>query len=309
MQLADRLAKHLDVPLVEGLTRLSAGANMHTYAFDAVRADGSRRPLILRIEPPDLAGLADMPMEAACIAAAGEGGVPVARIVTWSADPAALGSPFLVQERIDGETIPRRILRGDVSGLAGQCGELLARIHRIDPGIVPVADPLSQSWQQYLACDQPRAALDLGFRWLRTHPAPPARREVVVHGDFRNGNLIVRDGIRAVLDWELAHRGDPLEDLGWLCVRAWRFGSPHPVGGFGSYDELFGAYERVSGEPVDREAFHWWLVFGTLRWGVMCMTMARRHTEGATRSVELAAIGRRVCEQEYDLLMLLDGGA
>jgi aminoglycoside phosphotransferase (APT) family kinase protein len=306
----DRLAHHLGVPRVDGLTRLSAGANMHTYAFDAVNTDGTTRPLILRIEPPDLPGLAEIPMEAACITAAAKAGVPVAGIVSWSADSTDLGSPFLVQERIDGETIPRRILRGGVSGLASQCGELLARIHQIDPPEnLPDADPLSQFWEQYLDCDQPRAALDLGFRWLRTHPVPPAKRQVVVHGDFRNGNLIVRNGIRAVLDWELAHRGDPLEDLGWLCVRAWRFGSPHPVGGFGAYEELFGAYERVSGEPVDRAAFRWWLIFGTLRWGVMCMAMARRHTEGATRSVELAAIGRRVCEQEFDLLTLLDGGA
>ena len=128
----------------------------------------------------------------------------------------------------------------------------------------------------------------------------------MLHGDFRNGNLIVgEDGIRAVLDWELVHRGDPMQDLGYLCVRAWRFGGPGPVGGFGSYEDLFAGYERVSGEPVDREAVRWWEVFGTVWWGGACMLQAWRHLSGAERSVELAAIGRRVWEQEYDVLLAL----
>jgi aminoglycoside phosphotransferase (APT) family kinase protein len=133
---------------------------------------------------------------------------------------------------------------------------------------------------------------------------------VVVHGDFRNGNLIVgRDGIRAVLDWELAHLGDPMEDLGWLCVKSWRFGQPLPVGGFGAYAQLLDAYERASGRPVDRVALRWWETLGTLKWGIMCIMQAATHTSGAVRSVELAAIGRRVCEQEWDLLALVAPGA
>ena len=131
----------------------------------------------------------------------------------------------------------------------------------------------------------------------------------MVHGDFRNGNLIVGpDGLRAVLDWELAHRGDPLEDLGWLCVRAWRFGAEPRVGGFGSVDELVGAYEATAGEVVDRDALHWWEVLGTLKWGIICVVQAATHLTGVVRSVELAAIGRRVCEVEHDLLLLLPGG-
>jgi hypothetical protein len=128
----------------------------------------------------------------------------------------------------------------------------------------------------------------------------------VVHGDFRNGNLIVgAEGIRAVLDWELAHLGDPLEDLGWLCVKAWRFGSPLPVGGFGTIEQLITAYEAAGGEPVDEAVLHWWIALGTLRWGIICIFQALTHTTGMVRSVELAAIGRRVCEVESDLLDLL----
>ena len=129
----------------------------------------------------------------------------------------------------------------------------------------------------------------------------------MVHGDFRNGNLIVGpEGIRAVLDWELAHRGDPLEDLGWLCVKAWRFGSPLPVGGFGTVEQLRGRLRRRRRqEPSTGVRLHWWQVLGTLRWGIICIVQALTHTTGLVRSVELAAIGRRVCEVEWDLLELL----
>ncbi len=109
-----------------------------------------------------------------------------------------------------------------------------------------------------------------------------------------------------MLDWELAHLGDPLEDLGWLCVRAWRFGGDGPVGGFGTREDLYAAYEAAGGQPVDPEVARWWEVLGTLKWGVMCIVQAATHLTGQSRSVELAAIGRRVCEQEYDLLALID---
>ena len=130
---------------------------------------------------------------------------------------------------------------------------------------------------------------------------------MIVHGDFRLGNVIVQPGgLAAVLDWELAHLGDPAEDLGWLSVRAWRFGSPHEVAGIGSIDDLLRAYHLANGRPeIDAARVHWWIVAGTLMWGVMCVTQANAHTSGALRSVELAAIGRRIAEQEHDLLALM----
>jgi aminoglycoside phosphotransferase (APT) family kinase protein len=155
------------------------------------------------------------------------------------------------------------------------------------------------------AVGEPHPAFELGLRWLEQH-RPPTGTTGVVHGDFRNGNLVVGpDGLVAVLDWELAHLGDPLEDLGWLSVRAWRFGAPGHVGGFGEVDELIGAYEATSSRRVDRDALAWWEVLGTLKWGVTCMVQAATHLNGVVRSVELAAIGRRVCEVEHDLLALL----
>jgi aminoglycoside phosphotransferase (APT) family kinase protein len=155
------------------------------------------------------------------------------------------------------------------------------------------------------ASGDPRPVFELGLRWLRDN-RPAAREPAVVHGDFRNGNLIVGpDGIRAVLDWELAHIGDPLEDLGWLCARAWRWGQRPVVGGMGSRAELLTAYAEAGGGSLTSQQIFWWQLLATVRWGVMCLEQARTHLSGETRSVELAVIGRRACEMEYDVLRML----
>jgi aminoglycoside phosphotransferase (APT) family kinase protein len=263
-----------------------------------------------------------MATEVALLRAARSAGVPVPAVVLSGGDVDSdgiddrpLGRSWMVVERIEGETIPRRILRDQEFAsarplLTAQCGRALAAVHTIDPESVPGLDPTDQfeRFRELLdAMGQPHPAFELGFRWLeRNRPAP--RADTVVHGDFRNGNLVVGpDGLRAVLDWELAHLGDPLEDLGWLCVRAWRFGASPRVAGFGDVDELVAAYEAAPGSTgtVDREALAWWETMGTLKWGVMCMLQAATHLSGTVRSVELAAIGRRVCEVEHDLLLLL----
>jgi aminoglycoside phosphotransferase (APT) family kinase protein len=301
---------------VTGLVRLSGGASRETWAFDA-----AGRPLILQRERPGGRRLANggMGTEAALLRAAAAEGVPVPAVVATDADADGggdLGPAWMVVERAEGETIARKILR-DVEyapalpKLAGQCGTALAGIHRIDPGPIPGlagGDQVAQLRAALDAVGEPHPAFELGFRWMDAHrPAGAgAGPDRVVHGDFRNGNLVVGpDGLRAVLDWELAHLGDPLEDLGWLCVRAWRFGAEPRVGGFGPVDDLVAAYEAASGTTVDREALAWWEVLGTLKWGIICAVQASTHLTGVVRSVELAAIGRRVCEVEHDLLLLL----
>ena len=153
------------------------------------------------------------------------------------------------------------------------------------------------------------ATFEWAFRWLEANrPAPSAIR--LVHGDFRMGNLIV-DGstLAAVLDWEAVHIGEVYEDLAWFCVRAWRFGAPAELaaGGLGSIEDFVSASERAGGTPVDRAALLWWQVLGTLKWGIICRYQAERHLSGQTRSVELATIGRRVCETEWDVLDLVEG--
>jgi aminoglycoside phosphotransferase (APT) family kinase protein len=310
-ELADALEGAVGAGPVTGLRRLSGGASRETWSFAA-----GERPLILQRSRPGGARRAGMAAEAALLRAARAEGVPVPAVVVSDAEApgGALGDSWMVVEHVAGETIARKILHEDYAlaraVLAGQCGTALARIHRIPPGSIPGltgGDQVAQLQAVLDAVGEPHPAFELGFRWLdRFRPAPSRPEPAVVHGDFRLGNLIVGpDGLRAVIDWELAHTGDPLEDLGWLCVRAWRFGEEPHVGGFGRVDDLVTAYAGESGTDVDRDALAWWEVLGTLKWGIICAMQAHTHLTGTVRSVELAAIGRRVCEVESDLLRLL----
>jgi aminoglycoside phosphotransferase (APT) family kinase protein len=314
--LGDFLARRLgrDAVEVRDLLRLSGGASRETWELTLLDAlDGRTEALILQRVRGGMTESFTMEGEAQLLRAAAVAGVPVAEVVAVSDDASVLGAPFLVMRRVDGETIARRILRDPElaaarSALVGQCADALAAIHRLPTDAGPhlrSGDPVAQLRGLLDGLGQPHPAFELGLRWLdaRRPDDVPAR---VVHGDFRLGNLIVgHDGLRAVVDWELAHLGDPVEDLGWLCVRAWRFGSPFPVAGVGERDALYAAYAEASGEAVDPERARWWEVLGTLRWGIICILQASAHLSGASRSVELAAIGRRVCENEYDLLDLI----
>jgi aminoglycoside phosphotransferase (APT) family kinase protein len=306
--LDQRLAAVLGATEVTDVVRLTGGASRETYRFTA---DG--RPLILQRQRPG----ADrtMSMEVSVLRAAHDAGVAVARLIDSSDDPAALGAAYMICEAIEGETIARKIQRDDTFAaarglLAGQFGEALARLHAIDPATVSGLDHADQLNQQRELLDlfgQPHPTFELALRWLEAN-RPVTTRTTVVHGDFRLGNVIVGpDGLRAVLDWELAHLGDPMEDLGWLCVKAWRFGGAPPVAGLGSYDELFAAYERASGITVDPTVVRWWEVLGTLKWGIICIMQTNAHLTGVARSHELAAIGRRVCENEWDIFLALEG--
>src|SRR5947208_9710242 len=292
---------------VRNVRRLSAGASRAMWSVDAVGEDGTLQELIVRTDPRGASRPTPPVPEAALLRAAADAGVPVPGVV-------AEDDEHLVVERIEGETIPRKILRDEqyapaLSRLATQCGEALAAIHSIPLDRVPGLDTqgdVVDTWRTMLdGFGQPHPTFELALRWLEER-RPPTTGAAIVHGDFRNGNLILGpDGLRAVLDWELAHVGDPMEDLGWLCVKAWRFGVDRPVGGFGEREDLFAAYERASGRPVDPAAVRWWEVLGTLKWGVMCIAQAFTHLSGTVRSVELATIGRRACENEWDLLDLM----
>ena len=304
---------------VSGLSRLPGGASRETWSFTADIGGGARR-LILRRDPPRASvGTMDRQTESELLRRAASAGVPVPEVLWAPADPAVLGSPAFVMAHVEGETIARRILRDPEYAdarprMAAQCGEILARLHGIDvSGLAPLrppeGNPALEALDRYRAVldtfGEPHPAFELGMRWLGRRVPEPSR-VTLVHGDFRNGNLIVGpDGVRAVLDWELAHMGDPWEDLGWLCVRSWRFGGPGEAGGFGARSDLYAAYERTSGVAVDTEAVHWWEVFGNLKWGVICIAQAFTHLWGQVRSVELAAIGRRAVETEHDLLEMI----
>lgn len=302
---------------VEDLHVLTGGASRTTWAFTATTNEGQRQ-LILRTAPRDETP-ANMELEARVQTLAAASGAPVPEILAADDSPDALGNPYLICNAISGETIVRRIQRRlDAAArtrLLRQCAAALAAIHRADPreaDLQPI-DPLGRWREQIDELGDTTATFEWAFRWLERHRDElHSAAPTLVHGDFRMGNLIVDidggTGLKAVLDWELVHSGHMYEDLAWFCVRAWRFGAPREMaaGGLGSIEEFLQAYQQASGNEVDFRTFRWWLVQATLQWGVICRIQAERHLSGQTPSVELATIGRRVCENEWDLLTLLE---
>jgi aminoglycoside phosphotransferase (APT) family kinase protein len=326
-QLRAATAKHLHPDVrVEGLNVALGGGSNNTYAYDAVLPDGERLPLILRQEtfagrhniflPPEV--------QYRCVQVAHAGGVLVPKPY-FLLDPVdGLGAGF-VMARIEGEGLPRKLLRDAPFATARerlptQLGEVLGTLHRIDPaqvdflGTPPPGEGAARreiAMQRRRLDDygEPHPAMELGLRWLEDH-APTPRRLAFLHGDFRNGNFLVGpEGLRAVLDWELCHIGDPMEDLGWLCMKAWRFGRlDQPAGGFGPREPFYEAYERTSGIPVDTQAVYFWEVYAALKWGLINVLQAYYHLFEGRESPVFAACGRNVCQMEYDLLQLLDAG-
>ena len=310
--LAAALRGVLGTVTIEGLTRLSGGASRETWSFDAVGTGGSRTELVLRRDPPGRPSEPGaMSREARVIGQARAAGLAVPEVLLSTEEPGLWGTAGLVMRRVAGETIARRILRDDAyrparKVLVRQIAEFAAGLHALEvPGYLPESDPLAGLRAQLAAFGQVSPVFELALRTLEAG-RPPVRAPVIVHGDLRLGNLIVGpDSLLAVIDWELVHAGNPAEDLGWFCVKAWRFGVAAPAGGLGSREELLAVYRAAGGADITPEELRWWELFGTLRWGVICMTQAEAHLSGAHRSVELAAVGRRVCEQEWDLLLLL----
>ena len=313
---------------IDNLKRMPGGASREIWSFDAAINDShaeTRRALVLRRDPGAHRIETSRRHEFAVLRAAYEDGLPVPEVLWLSDDPAVLGAAFFIMERIEGETLARRLLRDDTYAdarqlMPAQLASILARIHRIDPvkhkldflalpGENAALTEVLRFQQTFgLLALEPHPAFELAFRYLLAR-IPKTPRTALVHGDYRIGNVIFGpEGVRSILDWELAHLGDPMEDLGWICVRAWRFGADtKPMGGLGSREQFFKEYEKVSGSPVDPGAVRFWEVFGNLRWGIITISQARTHLDGFVRSVELASLGRRTAETELELLNLIEG--
>lgn len=314
-RLAPRLAP--DAVDVASVKPLAGGASQELWSV-IVRTASGETPVVLRRAPDQhLRSELAIPIEieAELIIAAHAAGVPSPRVLYVMSPEDGLGAGFFM-EHVAGEALGHKIVRDEAftavrPRLARQCGEILARIHALPrPQALPVT-PILQIVdaldRQYQSEDWPRPVFELALRWLRDN-APGDSPARVVHGDFRTGNLLIgAGGVNAVLDWELAHAGDPMEDLGWICVNSWRFGAiDNPVGGFGSREDLYAGYESAGGARVDPRRAHFWEVLGTLRWGVICTMSGVALREGRAAGLERAMIARRASETELDLLNLLE---
>jgi aminoglycoside phosphotransferase (APT) family kinase protein len=314
------VVRHIGQPgTIHNLQRLTGGANRTTIAFDT-EANGQHLELVIQLgaqvtDPvagttPEV-GTAD---QARLMIAAQRAGAPAPSVLVILEPADQLGQGYIA-ERVAGETLGPRIVRDERFAaarkvMARQCGEILAAIHRIEPAAVPFL--MNQDAAAHVAAHRcivdhyafRLPALELALRWAERN-LPQSQRHTVVHGDFRTGNFIVREeGIRSVLDWELAQTGDPMQDLGWLCIRTWRFGGAAPVGGFGLREDLYMAYEKASGYAVDPSHAKFWEAFGNIKWAVDCLRLGMRGIEEV--SIERSAIGRRIEEPLWDFFNLIE---
>jgi aminoglycoside phosphotransferase (APT) family kinase protein len=287
---------------------LAGGASKEAWSVDA---DGER--LLVRRAAGGVIHRHTLSLEHefAVLAAAYEAGVKVPRPVTYIAD--LDGREAFVMERLEGETIGRRIVRMAVpSALPLQMAEELAKIHAIPPGRLPFLTEarLERMADELDDFDEPHPAIELGLWWLREYPPPP-REPVVNHGDYRIGNIVVGEqGIVGILDWEFAHLDDPVRDLGFGLVRAWRFGvDDKRLGGIGDVEPYLERYNELTGFDVRPAELDYWELAGNVAWAIGCLTQAQRHLRGQERSVELAILGRLGAEVEYEICHLLERAA
>jgi len=320
------LVEHIDGCIaLRSAERLSGGASQETYRLIVATADGDQ-PMAMRRAPGGVVDPEKPPpslaTEALLMRSAKAAGVPEPEVYYVLQPEDGLGEGFIMQW-LDGVALGARIVRSpELDGirprLAYECGRILAQIHGIDldaTGLrsrLETIDPLAlmhRSWDRYKLFPTPQPMIDYAARWLSEN-IPQHFHEALVHNDFRNGNFMVNDkGINAVLDWEVAHIGDPMRDLGWICTNSWRFGrSDLPVGGFGEYADLFRGYEEVSGRAVKPEHVKFWEVFGSFWWAVGCLGMAEHYRVGPDQTVERPAIGRRSSECQVDCVNLLIPG-
>ena len=319
-KLASALSKKLLEAGVEGkvcnLVPLTGGASKEIWQFEVSKNKQTTKMILRRgsgIEGPLAIKTSD---EAKIQKEVIKVGAPVPQILAVSKNEEELGDSYIMNF-IEGESIARKILRDKeykkvLPVLAYQCGEAIAKIHNVDINNFsflpkkPAEDQLEDLYSTYESFEQPSPVFEYAYLWLKEQDFGNFQ-ESLVHGDFRLGNIIVNaDGLQSIIDWELAHIGNPLQDLGWVCGNSWRFGkNDKVVGGFGELEDLLEGYNSVSKLRVNKEMVRCWQVFGTFRWGVICLIQAYAHLNGTINSIEKAAIGRRVSETEIDIVDLL----
>ena len=327
MELADQLARFIrdreqaESVAIEGLERITTGASRETWGFTAtvVKAGRvSRSPMVLRQDPRAGVSYSSRLDEFRVLGAAYRHGVPVPRPLYHGSSE--LERPFLIMERVFGETYPKRLLNeeryaGTRDRWAAQLGEILARIHGVpltaDLGFlkqVSVAEQIERNedrWRSSRACESP--VLETAFRWVKLN-IPREHPFCLVHGDFRVGNILCDEhGVKSILDWELAHVGDPMYDLAIICMKSWRFDKPgNRVGGLGPEEDFWKAYRGAGGFPIDRRRIRTWEVIANIFWATVTVAQARYFIDQPRGNLEYAKLGRRTSECEAELVELLE---
>jgi len=323
-RLIDYLSTQLAMPVsLRDATPLSGGASRDTWLVTVQVSDETRRYVLRRDLPTQMFEDAlTRGQEFRLMDAAYRSGVKVAKVLWNCADVSILGSPFFIMEYVEGVSIGRKVIQDPTLAqaravLPQQMAAQLALIHRMSvndleflarphAGLTAAQTSLHQTHVILEELNIQNPTWEWCLRWAERH-APYNAPETFVHGDFRLGNLLVdAAGLTAVIDWEFGHVGDPDEELGYVCMRDWRFGNgTQRFAGLSDRETFLQAYEQASGRSVERTAVDWWEILGNIRWGIICLSQANRHLSGVEPSVELASLGRRSAEMQYESLRLI----
>ncbi|MFO0586015.1 MAG: phosphotransferase family protein [Polyangiaceae bacterium] len=303
---------------------IPGGASKEAWSVDAETPQGPVALLVRRAGGGVIySQTLTLEQEHAVVSAAYAGGVRAPR--TFGYLPDVAGRDAFVMARVPGESIGRKVVKDPALAAARvklpeQMADELAKVHAVGLSALPFLPGGGEgpTWSRVIArlyeeldsFNEPHPAIEWGLRWLKDHP-PRTFGEVLVHGDYRIGNLLVGpEGLTGVIDWEFAHVGDPVEDLAWPLVRAWRFGQDGlRLGGIGDESAYLARYNQQTGRDVDRASLFFWELMGNIKWAVGCLAQARRHLDGKERSVELASLGRLAAEVEYEIVHLVEKGA
>jgi aminoglycoside phosphotransferase (APT) family kinase protein len=282
---------------VSQLDRKSTGMSRENWTFlaETEANGGAREPLILRRDP--VGGMLDTDRRAEyeVLVAVRAFSLPIPRVLGVDLDGTKLGRPSLVMEIAPG-SCEYFALTGDRPlatrlRLASDFLQLMVDLQSIDweaaglaetlenPGPNPALHELSR-WSEVLnrVALEPTPELELIHVWLAEH-AHAARKVVLVHGDFKPGNaLIHEDRISAMLDWETAHRGDPLEDLGWITNPA--RSNEHQIVGHWEREQIVDSFRRRTGYEFDERELHWWNIFACWKLAIIVLTGLQSAVEG-----------------------------
>ncbi len=303
------------------LQLLAGGASKEAWLLD-IAQNGQTLELIMRRAGGGAMNLEQLTLEQEfrVLQAAFTAGVTVPKPMVYLPD--VLGREAFISQRVRGEAVGRRVVSRPEFAVARaelpkRMAEELAKIHAVNPsslGFLPNSKggtgaqrSIARLYAELDSVHEPHPTIELALNWLKTHE-PTCYGEVLVHGDFRIGNLMISEiELVAVLDWEFAHLGDPAEDLAWTLIRAWRFGQDHlHLGGIGELEPYLAHYNQLTNRDITPQTLHYWEIMGNVKWAVAALTQAKRHLDNLERSVELAVLGRLSAEMELEILHLLE---
>lgn len=305
---------------ITDLRKLVGGAARTTWRCTARHAEGERG-LVFRIAAAGDGALhlSDEATEFAVVGAAFAAGIPVAEPLLFVAESPELGGEVAVYAEVaDCELMVHRFSQDQRAVLTRDVWTALGRIAALDIGKTALVDTLGLDTPQNCALRQlagwadivqafavhPDPVAEAAIRWMRMHPPAPAQKLALVHGDYRVGNLLfAKEGrLAAVLDWEMAHIGDPLEDLAWSLDPRQEVDSTTLAGGLAVHAEAVAAWRTASGLEIDAPSLRWWQVFAAVKALAIWTKSGGLYARGEPRRPALARMGWVLAERQQRVL-------